>query len=237
MRWQLTVRYNTSGLLLDVDEQGVAPIVAIVGPNGSGKTSLLQTICGAVQPESGVLSVDNRVFFDASQGVTLTRQDRGVGYVPQGSALFPHLTVIENLLLPWRGTREEGLVVALDYLKELGCAELFHAYPMTLSGGETQRVAMIRALMRQPRVLVLDEPMAAQDVLARKPLRDFFIHHRCRLDIPLFFVTHDARDVVASNAYVLVLNGGRVVERGPVNEVLERTITEFSKQFFERMKG
>ena len=232
MRWHLHMRLEHSGFTMDVSEHGTAPIVAIVGPNGSGKTCLMEMICGARTPDSGLISIDGAVFFDAEAGINRPVQDRGVGYVPQGSVLFPHLTVLDNLLLPWTGARAEGVRRAREALAELGCRGLEHAAPASLSGGETQRIALIRAFMRQPRVLVLDEPMAAQDVLARVSFREFFIQRQRQLDIPLFFVTHDVRDVVATGAYVLVLDRGRVVDKGFVNPLMNRPNSEFSRLFF-----
>lgn len=236
MRWHLKIRLAHPGFTLEVDEQGGSPVVAIVGPNGSGKTRLLQALCGTVTPDSGLISVDDRVFFDGARGVLCSRQDRHVGYVPQGSALFPHLSVLDNVLLPWRGSYAEGKQKALEALQALRCDALLDVSPARLSGGETQRVALVRALMRIPSVLILDEPMAAQDVLARKPFRDYFMAQQRQRDIPLFFVTHDARDVVATQAYVLVLNEGKVVEKGPVSEIVRRPKSAFSELFFGVMK-
>ena len=232
MRWQLHMRLKHSGFTMDVAEQGEAPIVAIVGPNGSGKTCLMEMICGARTPDSGLISVDGAVFFDAEREINCSRQDRSVGYAPQGSLLFPHLSVLDNLLLPWTGARAEGVRRAREALAELGCSGIENTVPAALSGGETQRVALIRAFMRQPRVLVLDEPMAAQDVLARRPFREFFVQRQRQLDIPLFFVTHDVRDVVATGAYVLVLDSGRVVDKGFVNPLMNHPNSEFSRLFF-----
>ena len=211
--------------------------MALVGPNGAGKTTLLRTVAGAHRPTRGHIRLGADVLFDSSSGVDLPVQQRRVGYMPQGYGLLPHLSVIDNVGFGWLATRPraseaERRRAASATLTRLGCAELASRSPSELSGGESQRVALARALMIEPRILLLDEPLAALDVPARRRLRTFLSDYLEARAEPALIVTHDVRDVRALGADVVVIEAGRVIQRGTVEDVTAAPATEFVAEFF-----
>lgn len=225
-------------LHLDTHIEGDAAPVAIIGPNGSGKTTLLRVIAGAHRPGRGRIRVGDRVLFDSSTGVFLAPEERRVGYVPQGYGLFPHLTVLDNVAFglaagPGRTPRAERRRTAAEILAEIECRHLARRYPALLSGGEKQRVALARALLPAPEMLLLDEPLAAMDVAARRGLRGYLARHLARRRRPAVVVTHDPRDVHAlSPPTVYVLERGKVVQSGPPGRLAADPATDFVGEFF-----
>lgn len=238
MTWQVSVRLRLGELDLDVDIAGADAPVALVGPNGSGKTTLLRTIAGAYRPDSGSIRLGDRTVLDVQGGVDVPPEDRLVGYVPQGYGLFPHLSVVDNVAFGWisrrpRRTRAERRDSAYRILERMSCAHLAGRTPPTLSGGEQQRVALARALTVDPRILLLDEPLAALDATARRSVRAYLIDHLAERGGPAIVVSHDARDVRALGAHVHVIERGRIVQSGTVQELVARPATEFVAAFFE----
>jgi ABC-type spermidine/putrescine transport systems, ATPase components len=215
--------------------------VALIGPNGAGKTSLLLMVLGVIQPSSGRIALGERVLFDSVQGATIPPEERGVGYLPQSYALFPHMTVRENVVFGIacrrprlsRGERREH---ALRLLNELGIAELTERMPDSLSGGEKQRVALARALAAEPHVLLLDEPLAALDSTIRRRTRGFLAAYLRALGLPAIVVTHDPEDVRALGSRVLVLEEGQVVQQGTVEELSLAPATRFVNDFFATVR-
>jgi ABC-type sulfate/molybdate transport systems ATPase subunit len=186
--------------------------------------------------------VGERVLFDAAQNVDLPPEARRVGYVPQGYALFPHLSAVDNVSFglasrphfrPAHARREE----ALRWLAELGSGGLAERFPHELSGGEQQRVALARALILEPDVLLLDEPLAALDTTSRRTMRAFLAGHLQRRARPALVVSHDVKDVLALGGQVAVLENGRVVQRGSAQELARRPNTAFVAELFERPEG
>ena len=222
MSWRAAVRLDLGTLSLDLAASGEDRPVALIGPNGAGKSSLLRVLCGALTPDSGELDIGGVRVFD--EGVNLPPEARRVGYVPQGLCLFPHLTVLQNVAFGADETR------ALAVLEELGCTGLADRRPRRLSGGESQKVAMARALVTDPALLLLDEPLSALDVGARRGMRAWLgsqLQGRSSV-----VVTHDARDVKALDALVVAIEGGRVVQRGPWQGLAEDPATGFVAEFF-----
>jgi ABC-type sulfate/molybdate transport systems ATPase subunit len=234
--WQVAVRMHLGALELDVDLRGGDETVALIGPNGSGKTTLLRTIAGAFRPEAGVIRVGDESLFDASGGIDLPPERRGVGYVPQGYGLFPHLSALDNVAFSWvaRGaSRAERRRAALRLMDRMGCAHLADRSPAKLSGGEQQRVALARALTAEPRMLLLDEPLAALDAPSRRAIRAYLAEHLAERRGPALVVSHDARDVHALQAFVYVIDRGRVVQSGAAEALASAPATEFVAAFFE----
>ena len=223
---------------LDARVEGDAAPVVIVGPNGSGKTTLLRVIAGAYRPHSGRIRLGERVLFDSEAGVSVAPEERRVGYVPQGYGLFPHLTVLDNVAfgLAARAQRRPGPErrrIAAELLGDVKCAHLAPRYPATLSGGEKQRVALARALLPVPDMLLLDEPLAALDVAARRGLRAYLARHLAQRTRPAIVVTHDPRDVHAlGSPVVYALEEGRVVQCGPREHLAAHPATAFVAEFF-----
>lgn len=191
-------------------------LLMVLGASGSGKTTLLRLIAGLERPSAGVLR------FDGTPVTTLPAAERDVGMVFQRPALFPHLTVRENLALSLR-LRQAGAEVirgaVLGTARSLGVQELLDRLPGQLSGGEQQRVALGRAVVRHPRILLLDEPLSNLDRPLRRRLRSdiFRLHREQRLTT--VYVTHDLQDVAGVETRVAVMESGRVVQTGPLQEL------------------
>jgi ABC-type sulfate/molybdate transport systems ATPase subunit len=220
--WRATICARRGAFVLDVDvEVDNGPLV-VLGPNGSGKTTFLRVLAGAVAPERAEIVVDDRPF--AHHGWHLPMEARRVGYVPQGCGLFPHLTVLGNVAF---GVSNGDRARAMAFLTEIGCAALAERDVRTLSGGEAKRVALARALVMEPAMLLLDEPLAALDALARQRTREFLADRLHRFAGPTVLVTHDLRDAEAVGGRCIVLEGGRVVQSGRLAELRANPATPF----------
>lgn len=213
--------------------------LAIVGPNGSGKTTLLRTMAGAHRPLAGHVRVGESTWFDASANVDLPPEDRRVGYVPQSSGLFAHLSVLDNVGFSWlaraprpdRAARREAARAMLD---SIGAVDLIARPTASLSGGERQRVALARALLGEPTMVLLDEPLAALDVASRRSLRASLPK---RLDgRPTVVVSHDLRDLIALDARVVALEAGRVVQIGSLESLRTEPATDFVAELCEPLR-
>ena len=195
-----------------------ADTVAVLGPSGSGKTSLLETIAGLRPKATGRIALGGEVVMDTVAGVFLPPERRRVGYVPQDSCLFPHLDVRGNVRFGMaRGARAERFDEAVDIL-EIG--PLLDRFPATLSGGEKQRVALARAIATEPRLLLLDEPLAAVDPALKGKILPYLLRVRDALKIPFLYVTHNAGEARAVAREALVLREGAVMFAGAPDEAL-----------------
>ena len=200
-------------------------MVAIVGPNGAGKTTLLRAVAGLQPLRSGRVAVDGHVLEDVAARVALAPERRPVGMMFQEGLLFPHLVARENVAFGLRSRgvrRREALTRADAWLGRVGLGDRRDARPGGLSGGERQRVGLARALITEPRVLLLDEPLAAVDVSARVDMRRLLRDELARYDGVRLLVTHDPLEAMALADRVVVLEGGRVAQRGTIAEVAAR---------------
>ncbi|GAB3811165.1 ATP-binding cassette domain-containing protein [Tessaracoccus terricola] len=203
---------------------------AVIGPNGAGKSTLLGLLSGALRPDDGRVEVHGRALADGKFFIPPHRRE--VALLEQRPLLFPHLDVLANAMF---GLRSRGVAKgvarqeALAQLDRVGCAALADRRPNQLSGGQAQRVALARALAIRPEVVLLDEPMAALDVATAPELRSLLRTHLA--DRTSVLVTHDLLDVLTLASHVVVLEGGRVVEQGPVAEVLSRPRSRFLADF------
>lgn len=197
-------------------------VVALTGPNGSGKTTLLRAIAGLEDPEEGRIVAMGHTFFDHQEKVTLPPEKRNVGYVFQDAALFPWLTVDKNIRF---GLKDKGSGVKEEWLGEL-CGELkvshlLGRYPARLSGGEAQRVALVRALAPVPDLLLLDEPFSAVDMELRPSVRRYILSLQRKWNIPVVMVTHDHAELHTMADRVFNLDGGRVTSTRRRSELRE----------------
>lgn len=173
-----------------------ARIVALVGPSGAGKTSVLNAIAGLLRPQSGRIEVDGRVLYDSARGIDLPAHRRQVGYVFQDARLFPHLDVRGNLLYGRHGARGQERRFELDAVVDLlGIGALLRRRTANLSGGEAQRVAIGRALLSQPALLLFDEPLASLDEARREELIPWLLRVRGETRLPMLYVSHRADEV------------------------------------------
>ncbi len=202
----------------------VGSTVALVGPSGAGKSTVLNAIAGLVRPAGGSIRCGEVTWFDAAGGVFLPPERRSVGLVFQDYALFPHLTVRENVEYARRHAADE-------YLDRFGIGHLEYARPGSLSGGERQRVALARALARDPDILLLDEPLSALDAHTKVDVRTELQQLLAGLEIPTLLVTHDFEDAAALAGEVGVLVDGRLRQTGSPAELVARPADPFVASF------
>ncbi len=218
------LRADVGGFRLDVRLRVERGPLALIGPNGAGKTTLLRALAGAVPGAVGRVFVRGRPLLDTAAGTDLRPEDRRVGYLPQGGALFPHLSVLDNAAYGVRGAaRAARRRRGAELLDELGVGQLTGRRPRGLSGGEAQRVALARALAVSPDLLLLDEPTAALDVAARRGIRTLLAQRFAAPGPCAIVVTHDLRDLLAWEPTVALIEGGRVAAQGSIAELRART--------------
>ena len=213
---------------LDVAFASDVPVVALYGPSGAGKSLTLQAMAGLLAPQRGHVRVGGRTLFDAARGIDLPAERRDVGYLFQHYALFPHLTVRQNVafgLTSWRRRLDATQARRVDELIEsFGLGEMADSRPATLSGGQQQRVALARALACGPQVLLLDEPFAALNPMLRQRLRTELAAVRARWGIPAVMITHDLEDVLALANMAFLIDDGRVVKAVDLDRVESREV-------------
>ena len=191
--------------------------IVILGPSGAGKSLMLKAVAGLITPDAGHIRMGGVTLFDSRAGIDVSSQRRQVGYLFQDYALFPHLNVRQNvafgLARGWFNPRLTGGHAMLDYwLDAFDLRALAHQFPDELSGGQRQRTALARALVAQPRALLLDEPFAAIDPALRKTMRAELDAVQRRLKVPMVLITHDPEDASVFGEHVIALRNG-VVER------------------------
>jgi molybdate transport system ATP-binding protein len=219
----LSVRVTLSPTFtLDVTMTAASGITILFGASGSGKSTLLRSVAGLVHPDAGSISVGSRVLFDASSGRSLPVRHRRVGYVFQQLALFPHLSIADNLEYglhdrPARVRREQIGAIAESFRIQ----HVLARRPDAISGGERQRAALARSLVTNPDVLLLDEPLSALDHATQSRIIDDLRAWNAAHDIPILYVTHAHREVFALGDRVVVLDHGHVVATGVPHEVLD----------------
>lgn len=197
-------------------------VTALFGPSGCGKTSLLLAVAGLVRPQRGRIAIGATALFDAAAGLDMPPEQRRIGVVFQDARLFPHLSVAANLRYGQRRAKAAPIVGYPELLDLLGLVPLLERLPGTLSGGEKQRVTIGRALLTAPRLLLLDEPMAALDAARRIDIRALLGRLRTALDIPMLLVTHDFSDVLKLADHLVLMHAGAVTDAGPLAEVAQR---------------
>jgi molybdate transport system ATP-binding protein len=211
--------YN--GFRLDLNFDAGPGVTVLYGPSGSGKTSTLDSIAGFVLPDSGRILLHDRILFDGASGVNLPPQKRACGYVFQSHALFPHMTLRENLAFAADGLarleRHRRIAEQLDRFK---LTDVAGQYPHELSGGQKQRGSIARALIAEPRILLLDEPARGLDPALQADLHEVIRDMRAALRVPILLVTHDAGESFALADRILIYDSGRIVQTGTPAELL-----------------
>ena len=214
-RWRLSSSTSTSSF--------DARVTAIFGPSGSGKTTLLDAVAGLRDIATGEIEIGGKTLFSSARKINLSPQRRNIGYVPQEGALFPHLSVRQNILFgAERSVHAAGAKgIGMEHVLEI--LEIAHllARPVTkLSGGEAQRVALARAILSRPQLLLLDEPLAALDIGLKEKILPYLARVRDEFAIPMIYVTHNVTEVLTLADWVLVIRGGRLLAQGAPKETL-----------------
>lgn len=200
---------------LDAKFEGSSGVTALFGPSGSGKTSIIGMVAGLMRPDSGRITINGEVMFDSATGVDEPAHKRRIGYVFQDGRLFPHLSVAHNLDYGrWMSgaDRDEAQIKRVTTLLDI--AHLLRRRPGALSGGERQRVALGRALMMKPQLLLLDEPLASLDAARKREIMPYFVRLRDEIKLPMIYVSHDANEVKQLANRVVMIDAGRVVTMG-----------------------
>jgi molybdate transport system ATP-binding protein len=221
---QVALRKRLGAFELDVAFEGAAEgVTALFGVSGAGKSQTLAAIAGAARPDHGRIALGDEVMFDSTRGLDMLMQHRGIGWVFQDARLFPHLDVTRNLTYGARRARGRTAFVGFDEVVEvLGIGHLLARRPHDLSGGERQRVAIGRALLSQPRLLLMDEPLAALDAARRAEILPYLESLKTRFRLPILYVTHALSELARLADRVVVLEAGKVQAQGPLNHVLSR---------------
>jgi molybdate transport system ATP-binding protein len=198
-------------------------VIALFGRSGAGKSSIVNMLAGLLQPDCGYISFKDHVLFDSERGIDVPTQHRRVGYVFQEDRLFPHLSVRKNLLYGWNRVPRSERRIQLDQVVEvLGIEALLERGPGKLSGGEKQRVALGRALLANPRLLLMDEPLAALDQARKEDVLPFIERLRDDFEIPIVYVSHSMEEIVRLADTMVLVSDGRVEAVGDVDEVMGR---------------
>jgi molybdate transport system ATP-binding protein len=218
---EVSVLKQLAGFRLDATFTAPTPgVIALFGRSGSGKTSLTNVISGLLTPDAGAVTLDGELLTDIRRGLVVPVERRRIGYVFQEARLFPHRSVDGNLRYGERRNRSTQTIAAFDEVVALlGLTRLLSKKPWQLSGGERQRVSLGRALLSQPRLLLLDEPLASLDVARREEVLPYLVALRDRLSIPMVYVSHQFDEVLRLATHLVLLEAGRVVAEGPVDEM------------------
>jgi molybdate transport system ATP-binding protein len=212
MTLEVAIRHRLERIAIDVSLTAGAGLTAIVGPSGAGKTTLLHVVAGLLHPDEGRIVVGGDVLVDTARGLFVPPDRRHIGYVTQDSRLFPHLTVRQNLAYGHWFTRDADRRLSVEAaIAMLDLEGLLARRPARLSGGERQRVALGRALATSPRLLLLDEPLAAVDVGRRQEILPYLDRLRQELALPTVYVTHALDEVRARAESIVALDEGRIV--------------------------
>lgn len=195
-------------------------ITVLFGPSGCGKTTILRSLAGLHRPQRGVIRLGSETWFDSAENICLSPQVRDIGFLFQDYALFPHLTVLQNIGYGLNQLTSLARQQRIDeMLRPLNLAGLESRYPHQISGGQQQRVALARVLARRPRLLLLDEPLSAIDNSLRAQLRLELRRVLTEFGIPVVLVTHDPVEATALAHQVVVMSNGQVIKTGTIDEV------------------
>lgn len=224
MSLEVEIRHRQGAFALDARFRSEGRLTALFGQSGSGKTTLVNAIGGLIRPSHGRIVVNGRVLVDTDKGVWVPKHRRRIGYVFQEGRLFPHLNVRQNLLFGrWFTPQSErrasfGAIVGL-----LGIEHLLSRRPSTLSGGEKQRVAIGRALLADPQLLLMDEPLASLDDARKAEIYPYIERLRDEGGVPIVLVSHSVAEIARLATSVVILADGRVTASGPTDEILRHT--------------
>lgn len=223
MRLELDIRKKYSDFLLEVSLQCDSKRIGILGASGCGKTLTLKSIAGLVRPDAGKITFDDRVLFDPEGKINIRPGKRDIGYLFQNYALFPNMTVEENILAALHAAGKDakgsGKSKAADIMEDFGLTDLCSHLPHELSGGQQQRTALARMLACDPKLLLLDEPFSAMDAFMREALRLEMMRILDRYDKTVILVSHDRDEIYQMCDWLLLMDEGKVIAQGPTREL------------------
>ncbi len=221
-------------LQLDVDFQiQDKEFITFFGQSGAGKTTILRMIAGLTDPEEGLIEVDREIWFDSNKKINLPIQKREISLVFQDYNLFPNMTVRENLQYALKDKKDEKLID--EFLEMVHLSELKSRKPEILSGGQKQRVALVRALLRRPKIFLLDEPLSALDLDLRLKLQDEIFALYNRFKIPTIFVTHDLSEIFKLAHQILMVERGRIIRSGKPPDIFGEEMLSGKFKFVGRI--
>ncbi len=221
MSLSVRLQHQLPGISLDLDFAAPSGVTVLFGRSGAGKTTVVNAVAGLLRPSAGRVAIGDRVLFDTSKGVWLPPHRRRLGYIFQEGRLFPHLNVRQNLSYGrWFAPRGAPRENPDRVIEMLGIGHLLDRRPAMLSGGEKQRVAIGRALLAAPRLILADEPLAALDDARKAEILPYFERLRDEVSVPILYVTHSAAEVARLATSVVALQDGKIVRQGPASDVL-----------------
>ena len=213
-----TLKFSNGGLKLQLETKlAEGSFTTLYGKSGAGKTSSLRILAGLLSPDNGKLIVNNSVWLDTEKNINLKPQQRKIGFVFQDYALFPNMTVKENLIYALNKGEDKQIVEDLVELIELG--ELQNRRPETLSSGQKQRIAIARALVGKPDLLLLDEPLSALDAELKKKLQDYILEIHRTFNLTTLMVSHDVSEIIKMSDRILVIDQGKIIKDSTPVEV------------------
>ncbi len=231
---KLTAENGDMQMQVDINiEQG--KFITIYGSSGAGKTSILRMLAGLLQPDKGLITVNQKTWFDSKNKINVKAQKRRIGFVFQQYSLFPNMTIKENLLFALDKGQDIKIVDELISTIELN--DLQNRKPEKLSGGQMQRVALARALVRRPEILVLDEPLSALDAKMRTKLQDYILKLHRQYNLTTILVSHDPGEVIKMSDKIFLLENGKITKEGnPINIFTTKKVSgkfQFSGQIIQ----
>lgn len=215
------IKTNNGTIYIEFDKEfNKNQIISIFGESGAGKSTILKIIAGLIKPENAFIQVDDEVWFDSEKNINLPPQKRNIGFLFQDYALFPNMSVYENLKYALNDKNQ------IQYFLDLmNLTKLSNAYPKELSGGQAQRVALARALIRKPKLLLLDEPLSAIDFKMRSSLQDEILKLFDKFKLSIFLISHDIAEIYKMSNVILHLDKGKIIKDMKANEFSSSNIS------------
>jgi iron(III) transport system ATP-binding protein len=214
---------------------GPGEFISLLGPSGCGKTTTLRCIAGFEQPQEGRIALNGQALTDAAAGIFTPPHRRRFGMVFQSYAVWPHMTVFENVAYPLKvqgGMRRDAIADRVrDKLKMVGLIGLEQRYPANLSGGQQQRVALARAIVMEPLALLFDEPLSNLDAKLRERMRFELLEIQSKLGVPAVYVTHDQAEAMVMSHKIIVMKDGHIAQSGPPEDIYEQPVDRFVADF------
>ena len=231
MSLYIDINKNLSSFKLDVFMEGNGEIIGFLGASGSGKSMTLKCIAGLEKPSSGKIIINDKVLYDSEKGINIKTQERKVGFLFQNYALFPHMTIKENIEIGLGSIdKKEKSRLSATYIKKFNLEGLEKRYPWQLSGGQQQRVALARALITSPEILLLDEPFSALDNYLRTNVERELVELLKDFKGTVIFVTHDIREALKLGTKVLVMDKGQIIQYDSPSKIQENPKSDFVKE-------